>query len=404
MPAFAYTAVDSNGRDIRGQLVADDESMARSRLREMGYYPTSLREVSQESSVQKWWRERQKVRSYEMVIFSRQLAAMIGAGLPIVEALRTLEEETPNLRFQMILAQIREDILSGKSLYEAIGRHRDVFPEILTSLVRVGEVGGALHDVLEMTAGYLEEQQEQAQQVKSAFVYPVLVSAVALVVVVLLLVFAVPIFQRIFEQLGLTLPLPTRMLIWTSRAVMHYWWLILLIGAGVVAGYRRFARTELGHEIVDRVKLKIPVLGGLLKKAAVARCIRALSILVKGGVQVATALETARGVAANRVLEHALTRVEQSIVIGRSITRPLQETGIFPNIVVQMIRVGEATGNLDGMLEKAAEFCEQDVRHTTERLTVVLEPLMTVMLGVILAGVALSMYLPYFDLIGKFGK
>ncbi len=228
-----------------------------------------------------------------MVIFSRQLAAMIGAGLPIVEALRTLEEETPNPRFQTILAQVREDILSGQSLYEAVGRHRD----------------GALHDVLDMTAGYLEEQQEQAQQVKSAFVYPVLVSVVALLVVILLLVFAVPIFQRIFEQLGLTLPLPTRMLIWTSRAVMHYWWLILLIVAGVVAGYRRFARTELGHELVDRLKLKIPVVGGLLKKAAVARCIRALSILVKGGVQVATALETARGVAANRVLEHALTRV-----------------------------------------------------------------------------------------------
>src|SRR6516164_8577481 len=342
-----------------------------------------------------------KVKPKDLAIFTRQLGVMINAGLPLVQSLEILASNQANKSFAGVLTGVRSTVEGGSTLCNAFQRYPRAFDQLYCNMIAAGESGGILEGVLDRLSGYIDKAVKLRRAVRSALIYPVSVITIAVGIMVLLLWKVVPIFATLFVGLGVSLPLPTRLVISLSNMIAKTAWM-LIIGTGVVVyGLKRYHRTSRGRLVIDGIILKLPVLGLLMRKIAVARFSRTLGTLITSGVPMLEAMDITARTAGNAVIEQAILKVRKAVGEGRTIVDPLREIGVFPNMVVQMIGVGEQTGALDAMLQKVADFYEQEVDAAVADLLTAMEPMIILVLGVMIGGVVISMYLPLFSLIGK---
>ena len=397
MPKFTYSARPATGGEIRsGEVDLKTKEEVMDHLRRQKLIPVSVREKPKEFSLTFG----SGVKTREIVIFTRQFATMINAGLPLVQSLDILAEQTENAQLQKVIRDVLYDVESGNTLADAMGKHPKVFSKLFVSMVSAGEAGGILDTILLRLATFLEKADALSRKVKGAMVYPGVVFTVAAGAVAILLIFVIPTFQDMFAAAGVALPLPTQIVIAMSAFLQAYWWAIIAVAVGAFFAFRAYYATDNGELVVDRILLNIPVLGDLQRKAAVARFTRTLGTLVSSGVAILEGLEITAKTAGNRVIQDAVMNSRSSIAGGDTISGPLKESKAFPPMVVQMINVGEQTGGLDEMLEKIADFYDDEVDNAVTALLSVMEPIMIVVLGVVVGGMIVAMYLPIFDMVG----
>ncbi len=400
MPQFEFRGTSRTGEAITGTRVAPSREALDALLRREQITPTRIVEKGREIAIPKP-KVVGKVSAKELAIFTRQFSVMIDAGLPLVQCLEILSTQQENKGFAKALAGVRSSVESGSTLANALRQYPKIFDDLYTNMVEAGETGGILDTILQRLSGYIEKAVKLARAVKSALIYPVAVIVIAGGVIFLLLWKVVPIFATLFAGLGVDLPLPTRIVIGLSTLVgkLAIPLIILLIAAGY--GFKKYYETPAGRMQIDTLILKIPILGMLMRKIAVARFTRTLGTLITSGVSMLEALDITARTSGNAVVEKAILSVRKAVEGGRTIVDPLRETAVFPNMVVQMIGVGEQTGALDAMLQKIADFYEDEVDAAVGDLLTLMEPMMILFLGVVVGGVVISMYLPLFSLIGK---
>jgi type IV pilus assembly protein PilC len=400
MPSFEWKGRDRGGRPQGGVLVADSKDAVLAVLRRQQIVPITVKEKGKEIALPKL---RRGINEKTLAVFTRQFSVMIDAGLPLVQCLQILGEQQDNKAFQRIVLQVREDVESGSSLANAMKKHPQAFNELYVNMVAAGEAGGILDTILQRLANYIEKAARLKAQVKSAMIYPVAVISIAMLVVYIILWKVIPVFGALFVSLGAELPLPTRIVVALSKFVGRFWWLIVgVITAGVVA-LRRYYATEQGRLVIDSLLLKAPILGPVLRKIAVARFCRTLGTLLSAGVPVLESLDITARTSGNAVIERSILEVRKAVEEGKNLADPLKTTGQFPPMVVQMISVGEATGAMDTMLGKIAEFYEEEVDTAVAGMMKLIEPILIFFLGVVIGGIVIAMYLPMFDLISKIG-
>ncbi|MCX7017382.1 MAG: type II secretion system F family protein [Candidatus Sumerlaeota bacterium] len=407
MPQFEYLARTTQGRVITGRTEAANQSVVARLLREKGLTPTSIEEGSLVAAAVRAKPQKQKrgrIKLEDLVIFSRQFATMIRAGLPLIEVLSILGDQSDKAQMKATLRQIEKDVQGGASLTEALQKHPRVFNLFFLSMVRAGEAAGMLDAILDQVATYLEKTAALQRKIKSAVMYPSVVSCVAMCITTFLLVKVVPVFEDIFSELGGDLPIPTQITLGLSRAIQHNYLIITLGIAGVVIGLWQAKKTAGGRLAIDKFKLKMPIFGPLFLKVAVARFSRTLGTLIKSGVNILSALDIVAKTANNVIVEQAVYRTRTSIQSGESIARPLTESGVFPPMVTRMIDVGERTGALESMLTKIADFYEDQVDNTVAGLTSLIEPVLIVFLGVVVGFIVISMFMPLFKMIEMIDK
>jgi type IV pilus assembly protein PilC len=404
---YAYKGRDSAGKVLKGKVEAPSEAAVVSRLRTMGLTPIEINQSAGGSGLQmeiSFGAFEKGVGLKDLAIMSRQMATMIAAGLSLLKALTILAEQTENKKLAKTLGIVRNQVETGSSFSEALWRHDAVFPPIMIHLVRAGEVGGFLEESLESVANTFEKDVKLRATIKSAMTYPVVVLVMAMVAVVGMVTFIVPVFKKMFEDLGGTLPIPTQILVTMSDNM--FWALPLLVILGVVGAvwWKRNKNKDKVRSFVDPLKLKIPVFGDLFRKVAIARVTRNLGTMTKSGVPILQALAIVADTSNNWVLEQALRKVQDSVRSGRTIAAPLADEPVFPAMVTQMIAVGEDSGALEQMLGKIADFYDDEVQSTTESLTSLIEPLMIAFIGVIIGGIIVSLYLPMFSIYEVVGQ
>jgi type IV pilus assembly protein PilC len=400
MPQFEFRGTSRTGEQVSGTRVAPSREALDAILRREQISPTRIVEKGREIAIPKP-KVAGRVSAKELAIFTRQFSVMIDAGLPLVQCLEILATQQENKGFAKVLAGVRSSVESGSTLANALRQYPKVFDDLYTNMVDAGETGGILDTILQRLSGYIEKAVKLKRAVQSALIYPVAVITIAGGVIFLLLWKVVPIFATLFAGLGVDLPLPTRIVIGASNAVATFALpLIVLIVLGGW-GFKKYYETSSGKMQIDTIILKIPILGGLMRKIGVARFTRTLGTLITSGVPMLEAMEITARTSGNAVIEKAILSVRKAIEGGRTIVDPLRETGVFPNMVVQMIGVGEQTGALDAMLQKIADFYEDEVDSAVGDLLTAMEPMMILFLGIVVGGVVISMYLPLFSLIGK---
>lgn len=398
---YTYKGRDSSGKVVKGQVDATTESAATNRLRTMGIAPLSITEASTGTGLQReinFAGFGSGVKLKDLAIMSRQMATMITSGLSLLRTLTILSEQTVNKTLAKIITSISREVESGSSLSDAVAHHSTVFPPIMISLIRAGETGGFLDDSLLSVAKNFESEVKLRATIKSAMTYPVIVFIMAIVAVVAMLLFIVPIFQKMFESFGGELPLPTQILVWLSSIM---WWLVpLLTIVGIIFSvwWAKNKNTERVRKVYDPFKLRIPVFGQLFKKIAIARFSRNFSSMMAAGVPILRVLSIVGETSGNWVMEDALRKVAESVRQGKSVAEPLSHEKVFPPMVVQMIVVGEDAGALEQMLAKIADFYDDEVLASTEQLTAMIEPLMIAFLGVVVGGMIVALYLPIFNI------
>ncbi len=396
MPKFVYSARPAAGGDIQtGELEVGSKEEVQAFLHRQKMIPISVRE--KEAGIS--FMIGTGIRTRDIMIFTRQFATMINAGLPLVQSLDIVAEQTENQYLRKVIQDVLYDVESGHTLADAMGKHPKVFTELYVNMVSAGEAGGILDTILLRLATFLEKNDALVRKIKGAMIYPAVIFSVAGMAVIILLIFVIPTFQTMFESAGVALPLPTRIVIGMSAFLQAYWW---AVAAGIVAlvfTFRQAYRTDGGELAIDRVLLGLPIFGDLQRKAAVARFTRTLGTLVSSGVSILEGLEITAKTAGNRVIHDAIMNSRTSIAGGETIAGPLKESGVFPPMVVQMINVGEQTGGLDEMLTKIADFYDEEVDAAVDALLSAMEPIMIVVLGVVVGGMIVAMYLPIFDMI-----
>ena len=340
----------------------------------------------------------EKITQRDVVVFTRQLATMIDAGLPIVQALDLLARQTENKTFSGVIATLKNEVESGSAFAESLARHPAVFDELYTNMVSAGEMGGMLDTILVRLAAYTEKAMKLKAQIKSAMIYPISVVCVAVLVTALLLAYVIPVFSEMFAGFGEELPLPTQLAINLSAVVVAYFWYLVAGSVGTLVSMRAYYRTERGRQTMDGLVLRLPLIGDIVRKAAVARFTRTLSTLVSSGVPILDALAITGKTAGNTVVEQAVLAARQSIGEGKTLADPLIKSQVFPPMVCQMVQVGETTGALDTMLAKIADFYDDEVDTAASNLTTLVEPVVILFLGIIIGGLVVSMYLPIFQL------
>lgn len=400
MPTFSWKGKSRGGKVQEGVMVSDNKETVINALRRQQIIVTAVTEKGKEIALPKIGGG---VSKKEIAVFTRQFSVMIDAGLPLVQCLEILGSQQNNRRFQKVLFQIRQDVESGSTLADAMRKHPKVFDNLYSNMVAAGEAGGILDTILQRLSTYIEKIVKLRAAIRSASIYPIAVIAIATGVVVIILWKVIPTFAALFSGLGASLPLPTRITIALSNMIGRWWWLIGIGIVLIIVAVSRYHKTYRGRRVLDGLVLKIPVIGMLLRKIAVARFCRTLGTLVSSGVPILDALEITARTSGNAIVEDAIMATRRSIEQGKSIAEPLKETDVFPPMVVQMIAVGEHTGALDTMLSKIADFYEDEVDDATKNLLSLLEPLMIAFLGIVIGGIIISMYLPMFDLINKIG-
>ena len=398
MPAFAWKGKTRDGKVVSGERVADSRAAVETALRREQVVVTSVKERGKEVALSK---AGGKVPAKALAVFTRQFSVMIDAGLPLVQCLEILGSQQDHKGFARVLQQTRMDVEAGASLADAMRKHPKTFDDLFTNMIAAGEAGGILDTILKRLATYIEKAVKLKSQVKGAMVYPVAVFTIAGGVLALLLIKVVPMFQSMFESMDAELPLPTRIVIfsshWLARGFVP---LIVLLVAGGFA-FRKYYSTYNGRRVVDRVLLRLPVLGDVLRKAAVARFCRTLGTLITSGVPILDGLDITARTSGNAIIEDAIMSTRKAVETGMTVAQPLKETNVFPPMVVQMISVGEQTGAMDAMLAKIADFYEEEVEQAIANMLTLMEPLIIVLLGTTIGGVVISMYLPMFALVSK---
>ncbi|HXG57476.1 MAG TPA: type II secretion system F family protein [Thermoanaerobaculia bacterium] len=400
MPTFEWKGTARNGQVQTGVLVADSKDAVIAMMRRQQIVVTAVKEKGKEIAVPKFGGG---VPPQVIAIFTRQFSVMIDAGLPLVQCLEILGSQQESKAFKRTLLQVRQDVESGSSLADAMRKHPKVFDDLYTNMIAAGEAGGILDTILQRLAAYIEKAVKLKSQVKSALIYPVAVISIAIIVVTIILWKVIPVFASLFKGLGAELPMPTVIVIALSNFIADFWW---LIGGSIFATIfflQRYHETEKGRRVLDGLILKMPVLGMLMRKIAVARFCRTLATLTSSGVPILDGLTITAKTAGNAIVEDAIMATRKSVEEGKTISEPLGETGVFPPMVVQMIGVGEQTGALDAMLSKIADFYEDEVDVAVAGLMKLLEPVLIAFLGVAIGGIVVAMYMPMFSLIGQIG-
>ena len=399
---WQWVAVTKKGRKLKGELEAATEQIAESQLKKRNLTILKLKPKPKDLFAGLAFMQ-PKVKNKDIVIFTRQFSTMIDAGLPLVQGLNILAEQNPNPTFKSILRQLTKDVEGGSTLAEAMKKHPKVFDNLFVNLIAAGEVGGILDTILQRLATFIEKAEELKSRIKGALTYPIVVMAIAFIVIAVILIFVIPVFQDMFSSFGSALPMPTQIVVNMSdfmKGNIH--WIILAIIAFVYA-FKQYAKTQGGRKTIDTWSLKLPVFGDLLKKTAVARFTRTLGTMMSSGVPILDSLEIVAKTAGNVVIEEIIYDVRGSIAEGQTIAEPLSENDIFPGMVIQMISVGEATGALDTMLGKIADFYDKEVDTAVDALTSMLEPLLMLFLGGAIGGLVVAMYLPIFTMAGAVG-
>ena len=402
MPIYVWAGKTKKGRSLKGEVEAADERIARIQLKKRSIEVKKLKQKPKDLFANISFMQ-PKVTNKDLVIFTRQFSTMIDAGLPLVQGLNILGEQTENKTFRNMLKQITKDVEGGSTLADALGKHSKVFDNLFVNLVAAGEVGGILDTILQRLAAYIEKAEKLKSQIKGAMTYPIVVVGIAVIVIAVIMIFVIPVFQDMFSSFGKALPVPTQVVVAMSDFIkgnIHY-----MIGGLIVFVWalRRYRKTVSGKRNIDSLLLKLPIFGELIKKVAVARFTRTLGTMVSSGVPILDALEITAKTAGNVIVEEVIFDARSSIAEGQTIAEPLSETDIFPGMVTQMISVGESTGALDAMLEKIADFYDDEVDATVSAMTSMLEPLLMLFLGGSIGGLVVAMYLPIFQMAAAMG-
>jgi type IV pilus assembly protein PilC len=393
MPTFAYTARTLSG-DLKSSTM--DAKSREDVVAQLRRQKLIVVKVDEERGRK---RGGGRIKTRDIVIFTRQFATMINAGLPLVQALDILSKQSENKTLKEVTRQVVYDVESGHTVADALGKHPKAFSELYVNMVAAGEAGGILDTILSRLAVFMEKTDALVRKVKGAMIYPGVIVSVAVIAIVVLLVFVIPTFEQMFASVNLALPLPTRIVIGMSRFLQGYWWAVLasMLGGGFI--FKRYYATAGGKLNIDRMMLRFPVLGDVIRKSAVSRFTRTLGTLISSGVSILDGLEITAKTAGNRVIHDAIMQSRSSIAGGDTIAAPLQKSEVFPPMVISMIAVGEQTGGLDEMLSKIADFYDEEVDAAVSALLSLLEPVMIVFLGVVVGGMVVAMYLPIFDMI-----
>ena len=395
---YEYKVRDRTGSMVTGQLVGDSETLVLQRLREMGMTPVEVKKAGTGMKMEINLRPG-RVKLKTIAVFCRQFATMVNSGLPILRSLSILADQTDNQELEKVLVQARTDVEQGSSLSAALAKHPKAFNNLFISMIKAGETGGVLDDVLLSLADQIEKEVELRRQIKSAMTYPVVVVALVMLILTAMLLFVVPQFETIYTNLGGTLPLPTRVLLGISNAFRNYWY---IFGLGVVVGsffFRRYKKTDAGRARVDAAKIRVPVFGPLFHKVALARFASTLGMLLRAGVPILQALDNVKETVNNRVIADAIDDVKTSVREGESIAKPLGRHKVFPPMVVQMMAVGEETGAVDTMLDKVAQFYNNEVTAQVDALTSLIEPLLIAFIGGAVGAAVIALYMPMFNII-----
>jgi type IV pilus assembly protein PilC len=395
---YQYKVRDRSGNLVSGTLVADNERLVLDRLREMGYTPLEVGKERKGLNLEINLRPA-KVKLKELSVFSRQFATMVNSGLPILRGLAILADQTDSKELARVLGAVRMDVEQGASLSAAMAKHPKVFNDLYIAMIRSGETGGVLDDVLLRLAALLEREVHLRQKIKSAMTYPIAVVALVILIMSAMLLFVVPQFKSIYGQLGGTLPLPTRVLLAMSDAMKKYWYIVVLLAIAARFLFRRYKRTAAGREMVDSLKLRVPIFGSLFHKTALSRFSSTLGMLLRSGVPILQALDIVSDTVNNRVIAKAVADVQASVREGESIAKPLSKHKIFPPMVVQMLAVGEETGQIDTMLDKVATFYDNEVEASVDALTSLIEPLLIAIIGGCVGAAVIALYMPMFNII-----
>jgi type IV pilus assembly protein PilC len=400
MANFVWKGRDRTGVTQEGVLAADTKDIAFAALSRRGIVVTGIREKGKEAAIPRAGR---RIPAKKVAIFTRQFSVMIDAGLPLVQCLEVLASQQDHKAFQKIIYQVRQDVEAGSSLADAMRRHPRAFDALYTNMVAAGESGGILDTILQRLSTYIEKVVKLRAQVRSAMIYPIAVLSIAAGVVAIILLKVIPTFAALFAGLGAELPLPTRVVIAASNFLARYFIFIILFLIGLGYALRAYYRTDGGRHTIDRILLQLPIFGELFRKIAVARFCRTLATLTSSGVPILDSLEITAKTAGNAIIEDAILMTRKNVEAGKTIADPLKESKVFPSMVVQMISVGEQTGAIDTMLNKIADFYEDEVDVAVAGLIKLMEPIMIAILGVIIGGIVIAMYLPMFSLISKIG-
>jgi len=397
---YAYKVRDRSGKIVQGTVEAESENAVVGRLRQMGLAPLLIEEHKESLGKKELhlpWAGR--VKPKDIAVMSRQFATMINSGLSLLRALNILAEQTDNSRFREVLSAVRSDVEKGQSLSQALAKHPKVFSRLYVAMIKAGETGGVLDKTLLRMAETMEKEVALRHKIKSAMTYPVVVFGMVIIIVTAMLLFVVPMFKNLYKSLGGTLPLPTRVLIFFSDLIKHFWFIWFFAIGGAIFAFRRWIQTDAGRAKWDAIKLKLPVFGVLVHKTALSRYSRTLAALFRSGVPILQGLDIVKETVNNAVMAEAVSVVQSSVKEGASIAKPLEQHAVFPPMVVQMMMVGEETGALDTMLEKIADFYDQEVDATVEALTSLIEPLLIAVMGVAVGGMVVALYMPMFNII-----
>jgi type IV pilus assembly protein PilC len=402
MPKFVWEGKTRAGGNLSGELEAPNEAFVLAQLRRQQIVPVKVKPKSKDLGF-KLPGLRGKISQKELAIFTRQFATMIDAGLPLVQCLDILGMQQENQAFKTVILKVKEDVESGSTFADALSKFPKVFDELFVNLVAAGEVGGILDTILSRLAAHIEKAMKLAKKIKGAMVYPSTIVAVAVIVTVVLLLYVIPIFGKMFEDFGQALPAPTQFVLGLSAFTRKYFLLVLVALGALVVALRWYRSVESGRRNIDALLLKLPIVGSLLQRIAVARFSRTLGTMVSSGVPILESMDIVAKSAGNKVIEEAIVRARMSISEGKTIADPLADAKVFPVMVTQMVAVGEATGALDTMLNKIADFYDEEVDAAVDALTALLEPMLMIFLGVVIGGLVIAMYLPIFKLAGVVG-
>lgn len=396
MPIYKWAGKTYKGEIRSGEVSAKNKDELIYSLRKQGILPTVISEIKQSKSLTP---KKKKISARDLVVFTRQFATMFTAGIPIVQSLEILSKQSDNKSLGAILSQVKADVETGTTLSDSLKKHPKIFDDLYINLVAAGEAGGVLDSVLMRLAGYIEKSMKLKKKVKGAMIYPSIVIAVAALVITIIMVFVIPIFSKIFSEMGVALPLPTRSVIWMSNFIAGAGGAIILFSfIGSIFFIKQYRKTENGKKNIDRFLLQMPVIGDLLKKVAVARFTRTLGTLISSGVPILEGLEICARSSGNKIVEDVVLDAKKDVASGKTVAESIAKSYIFPSMVVQMINVGESTGALDDMLLKIADFYDDEVDNAVANLTTMLEPMMMVFLGTTIGYIVIALYLPIFKM------
>lgn len=397
MPVYKWKGKNSYGEKRKGEYEANDEKAVYAYLKRIKTTPTMVKEKPKDlfANIPMF---QPKVTTKDVVVFTRQLSTMIDAGLPLVQALEILSNQQENVTFKTILRKIRMDVETGTTFADAMKKHPLVFDNLYCNMVEAGEIGGILDTILNRLAVFMEKSMSLKKKVKGAMTYPIICLCISFVILTIILVFVVPVFEKMFADFGSELPVPTQIVVGLSNLFKNNFLYLIAAGALLVFAFKKYRKTTKGEINIDRMLLSLPVFGDLIKKVAVAKFTRTLGTMLQSGVPILEGLQVVGRTAGNKIIEIAVFRTADAISEGRPIAEPLEETDVFPSMVTQMINVGEAVGALDAMLEKIADFYDEEVDQSVENMTAMIEPFMMVFLGGMIGGLVVAMYLPIFKM------